>query len=643
MCGICGIIEFNGTSYHVPSIKRMVKSMHNRGPDDEGYLLCNASCVPLYKSKENHEIKNSELAFIPKDDIDKASDTRSSISYGFKRLSIIDLSYNAHQPMCDESKKYWIVFNGEVYNYKEIRKELIVLGHKFFSDSDTEVVLKSYIQWEEKALQKFNGMFAFSILNTVKDEVFIARDRMGIKPLYYFQNKERFVFGSTIKSIIDSKLYSPIVNWEGLWQNYTFSIAQRPMTCFKDIYALEPAHYLKINRRSKQITKVRYWDIPIGTQDFSLTEKQHTNLLEETLYTSIKYRLNADVDVGTFMSGGIDSSLISAMASKMKPDIKAFTMGFNKQFTDYNEVEEAQETAKLNSMNQIIHIATSDDFIYDIKNIISNYEEPYHHLPANYVISKVARSNNVKVILNGLGGDELFAGYHFYSKTKWWHLLKLFNPIIRNLPDKIFNRLDVAKKFASYKTISEFYTHFNTTFNDADNLNLFKDSKFNSSDLIGDLYSSKKNFTDDIEALSFYNLKSYISNHQTRTIDQFTMNFSIEGRFPFLDHHLIELAFRIPSKYKIKNGTHKYILRNIAKNYIADSALKMKKKGFSLPLEYWYARELKDFISDILYALKKRSIFNNGEIDRIVKSNNPSKIWQLVTTEIWMQTYFDKK
>ena len=643
MCGICGILEFNEAAYHVPSIKRMAKSMLNRGPDDEGYVLFNTkrNSTPFYGENSVHyNVGMQGLPFTPNKHIDTVQNMASSIALGFKRLSIIDLSYKAHQPMCDETKQFWIVFNGELYNYQEIKEELTVLGYHFFSNSDTEVVLKSYIQWGDKALQKFNGMFAFSIIDSQNNEAFLARDRMGIKPLYYYKNDQRFVFGSTIKSIIDSKLYTPAINYKGLWQNFTFSIAQRPNTCFSNIYALEPANYMKINLNSGLISKSSYWSIPTGTQDFSLSESKAQILLEEALFTSIKYRLRADVEVGTFMSGGIDSSLISVMASKIHPTIKAFTLGFDKQFTEYNEVLEAKETTKLNSINHIVHIASANDFIDDIRNVIINYEEPYHHLPANYVISKVVKKHNVKVILNGLGGDELFAGYHFYTKTKWWRFLRSVYPLVKNIPN-IHQRLEIAKKIASYNNIPKFYTHFNTTFNDHENSLLFKDITFNSLNTIENLYNTNTNFTDDIEALSYYNLKSYISNHQTRTIDQFTMLFSIEGRFPFLDHNVIELAFKIPSKFKIKDGIQKYILRNIAKNYVAPRALKMKKKGFSLPLNYWYKHELNDFIRDTINSLKNRNFFNNKEINQIIKNNNVSKIWQLVTTEIWLQEFFN--
>lgn len=640
MCGIAGIIEFNTATNLVPAITNMTKSIQNRGPDDEGFLLFDNIATPYYGNQSDKNIISSQLAYHPKENIGNANNIKSKVALGFKRLSIIDLSKNGHQPMCDDSQQFWIVFNGEIYNYKDIRNELLALNHNFKSDTDTEVVLKAYIQWGEKALQKFNGMFAFAVFDVRKNEFFFARDRIGIKPLYYIKNKDRVIFGSTIKSIIDSNLYKPEINWEGLHQNFTFSIAQRPNTCFTNIVALQPAHFLKLNITTGKIVNAKYWSIPTNTQDFTLSEKKAADLLEEALYKSIKYRLNADVEVGTFMSGGIDSTTVSAIASKIQPNIKAFTLGFNADFSEYDEVSQAKKTAQLNKINHIIYNANPNIIIDNIDTIVTGYEEPYHHLPANYAISKAVAENGVKVVLNGLGGDELFAGYHFYNKLKKWHSLKQYKFLLNPLPKHLNSRLDVAKKLASYSNLAQYYTHFRSTFNDDDNQRLFKNSHFSTINTLENLYPNDFEFTDDIEALSYYDLKSYISNHQTRTVDQFTMCFSIEGRFPFLDHQLIELAFKIPSKYKIKDGIQKYILKEVAKKHIAPSCFTMQKKGFGLPLEYWYNNELKQFINDNINTLKARHLFNNIEIDAIIKTNNVRKIWQLVMTEQWLQKFF---
>ncbi|AOW21777.1 asparagine synthase (glutamine-hydrolyzing) [Urechidicola croceus] len=633
MCGIAGIININTTSPISSHLVSMTKSMINRGPDDEGYLLFNDTSIPY--SGDDTLYKNC-------DHINSTFSKSSKLGFGFRQLKIIDLSNNSHQPMCDLDRKYWIVFNGEIYNFKEIRSELQSLGYTFFSDSDTEVVLNAYKKWGDKCLDKFNGMFAFAIFDKVKNEVFFARDRVGIKPLYYHINQDQILFGSTIKSIIDSKLYTPKINWKGLWQNFRFSIAQRPETCLENIVALEPAHYLKFNFDSKTFIKKQYWEIPINTQNFSLTEKQSVNLIEESLYNSIKYRLNADVEVGSFMSGGIDSTTISVIASKLNPNIKTMTLGFN-DFEDYNEVEQAIETAKLHNLNHKITYIHPTEIIQNINETTVAYEEPYHHLSANFILARIAKENNIKVVLNGLGGDELFGGYDVYKKLNLWENLKKNKKLIKSIP-KIHPKINKAHQLSNYKTIDEYYSHYYTTYKDSSLKKLFTDHNYSTKNLISNNFNPKNlQFTDNFEAISFYNLKSYIGSHQMRTLDQFTMNFSIEGRLPLLDHKFIETAFKIPTKYKLKNNSQKYIFKEVAKKYISPSCLSMSKKGLRLPLEHWIKSDLYDLVYDNINQLKNRNIFNNSEVDKIVKGKDEMKIWQLVSTELWLNNYIKQK
>lgn len=629
MCGISGIINKKCPRQLSSSLKLMTESMANRGPDDEGYMLYMENPIPFFG---NDTISKNYKH------IDTTSKFPFKLGFGFRQLKIIDLSYKNHQPMSDLSQNYWIILNGEIYNYKEIKSELISLGYIFFSNSDTEVALNAYKEWNTKALNKFNGMFALSIFDKVKNEVFIARDRLGIKPLYLYENNEQFIFASTIKAIIDSKLYKPEINWEGLSQNFRFSIAQRPNTSFKDITALEPAHYLKIDLNKNKREKKQYWEIPVNNQDLSLTEKQSINLINESLFKAIKYRLNADVEVGTFMSGGIDSTTLSVIASKINPNIKVLTLGF-KEFNKLDETREAKDTAVLNNLNHIIAHTNPNEIIDNIVNITTAYEEPYHHLSANFVLANMAKKNNLKVVLNGLGGDELFGGYDVFYKLQFWNILKRSKKIINLFPN-IHPKIKKAKTISSYTNLGELYSHYFTNYNDNEIEKLFNSKNFTTKNTISNLYNiNHLNFTDNFEGISFYNLKSYISNHQARAVDHSTMTFSIEGRFPLLDHNFIETAFKIPTKYKLKNNTQKYILKQLAKKYIAPSCFSMKKTGLGLPLEYWIKNEFKGLIHDSIITLKNRNIFNNNQIDLILKSNNERKIWQLVSTELWINEF----
>ena len=631
MCGIAGIINLHQKKENALSLEQMTKSLKHRGPDDEGYMLFTNKSELFFGDDSRVKTPNH---------IKTANNTSFRVGFGFRQLKIIDLSEKSHQPLTDVSNNFWIIFNGELYNYKEIRHELEGLGHQFLSDSDTEVILNAYKEWGKNALDKFNGMFAFAILDTIKNTVFIARDRIGIKPLYFYKNETNFIFGSSVQSIINSKLYQPEINWESLWQNFRFTTAQRPNTVFQDILALEPAHHLTINLNNNSFKKERYWEIPTQTQDFSLTEKQSKNLIEENLYKAVNYRLISDVNVGSYMSGGIDSSLISVIASKSKPDVKILTLGFE-NLKGFDEVEYAKETAKLHQLNHIIEHANAKEAYKDIEQAVIAYEEPYHVIAVNLMLAKMAKKNKTTVVLSGLGGDELFGGYDVYKKIALWEKLSKNKKLVSILPN-VHQKIIKGKKIADCNTLGEYYSHYYTNFYDNEIENLFLDKKYNTNSTLENLYASNKNFTDTFEAMSFYNLTSYIGNHQMRALDATTMAHSIEGRFPLLDHNFIEASFKIPTKYKIKDNTQKYLLKEIAKKHLSKKVMEMPKKGLSTPLKSWIETDLKEFVFDTLNQLKNRNIFNNKAIKDIVKSNNETKIWQLVSTEIWLQNFIDK-
>lgn len=631
MCGIAGIINLHQKKENALSLEQMTKSLKHRGPDDEGYMLFTDRSELFFGDDSRVKKPNH---------IKTANNTSFRVGFGFRQLKIIDLSEKSHQPLTDVSNNFWIIFNGELYNYKEIRHELEGLGHQFLSDSDTEVILNAYKEWGKNALDKFNGMFAFAILDTIKNTVFIARDRIGIKPLYFYKNETNFIFGSSVQSIIKSKLYQPEINWESLWQNFRFTTAQRPNTVFQDILALEPAHHFTINLNNNSFKKERYWEIPTQTQDFSLTEKQSKNLIEENLYKAVNYRLISDVNVGSYMSGGIDSSLISVIASKSKPDVKILTLGFE-NLKGFDEVEYAKETAKLHQLNHIIEHANAKEAYKDIEQAVIAYEEPYHVIAVNLMLAKMAKKNKTTVVLSGLGGDELFGGYDVYKKIPLWEKLSKNKKLVSILPN-VHQKIIKGKKIADCNTLGEYYSHYYTNFYDNEIENLFLDKKYNTNSTLENLYASNKNFTDTFEAMSFYNLTSYIGNHQMRALDATTMAHSIEGRFPLLDHNFIEASFKIPTKYKIKNNTQKYLLKEIAKKHLSKKVMEMPKKGLSTPLKSWIETDLKEFVFDTLNQLKNRNIFNNQVIKDIVKSNNETKIWQLVSTEIWLQNFIDK-
>ncbi len=632
MCGIAGIVNLNGEQRISASIHQMTQTMHNRGPDDEGYVLFqNKKSIPFFG--DDSRIKTGEH-------IHTSYASNFSIGFGFRHLKIVDTSDDNKQPLTDETKNFWIVFNGEIYNYKEIRQELKKLGYHFFSDTDTdtEVVLKSYIHWGNDALKKFNGMFSFVIYNSIKNTIFCARDRMGIKPFFYTTTDNQFIFGSTIKTILASNCVTPKVSINGLMDNFKYGTTQYPNTCFASIYSLKPAHYLTIDLNTNKSSEIRYWEIPTNTQNHKLSFNDAYEQLKLALSKAIEYRIQSKTNIGLFLSGGIDSSLTAAMASQTHKNLHAFTLGFNK-FNTLDEVSQASLIAQQYDLNHYIQDADANDYLKNIHTTTNAYEEPYHSISANYQLAQMAKEKEVRVILNGLGGDELFGGYTCFQKIKQWQTIKFLNPFLSKIPD-LHPNIKKAKKFASYSNTCDFYAHFYTIFSDTEIQELFQTTTKVPNTLTQ--YIKNHRFADEFEALSFLNLSSYISNHQTRAIDKTTMDNSLEGRLPFLDHNFIETAFSIPTQYKYKNGIQKFILKEIGKEFLPKEILTMPKKGLSIPLKQWINHELFEFTNDTLQQLKKRHLFSNKMINAIVDGKNETKIWQLVSTELWLQNFIDR-
>jgi len=641
MCGIAGVINFNTSKNYKENIVAMANAMDSRGPDDEGYLFYAQNNIAIFGGNSTGSLATNYSNYFPHQHI-TTYNKPAQIAFAHKRLSIIDLSKDGHQPMASSCGNFWITFNGEIYNFKEIRTVLSKKNYHFTTQTDTEVLIAAYQEWGEDCVQHFNGMFAFAILDVVKNQVFIARDRLGIKPFYYYENRGEFVFASSIKAIQDSGLYKTEINYEGLWQNFTYNIAQRPNTCFQNIVALEPGHFLTINLKEKTILNKEYWQIPCGQQDENMTLSQAKNLLEEELHQSIQYRLIADVELGTFMSGGIDSSIISSIAAQINPKVKAYTLApiGNKEIDESNE---AAIIAQKNNINHFVIHTDVESILNNMPEVVLGYEEPYHHLPVNYLIAKHVAQDGIKVALSGLGADELFAGYHFYSRVEEWLKLQKAQSLTSFIPKGLSAKSDKLKAIAKVQTISQFYTLHNSFFSEAELNEIFKNN-YHQDDLLKELYQTKGlNFTDNIEALSFFNLKSYIGNHQLRTLDQFTMQNSLEGRFPFLDHNVVELAFKIPTHLKLRNKEGKFLLKEIAQKYIPQDILKMPKKGFTLPLDTWVKGKLKDTVSENISKLEQRQIFNAAGLKSIQKKGKAIQLWQLNMTELWLQMFIDNK
>ena len=647
MCGIAGILQLSQSpERQLPHLLAMTRAMRHRGPDDEGYVA--ADLQGHIRHYIGHDTPSGVRSrFGDSTYISAAMDQATVFAMGHRRLSILDVSPAGHQPMCDPSGRYWIVFNGEIYNFKLLREELERLGFQFITSSDTEVVLAAYVCWREGCLNRFNGDFSLAIWDNEQRALFCARDRVGIKPFYYSLNKGRFLFASDIKTLIASGLYRPEPDSQGLYLAMAFGMAPRPITAFKGIQSLEQAHWMRIHADGR-LEKERYWHIPVGTQDRFMTEGDAISQLEEQLQRAVARRLVADVPVGTFMSGGVDSTTVSAIAARQRPGIKAFTLGYQNDAPEMDEVPHAEATGRMHPMQHVVERVDPDQSLRDLPAWIRGYEEPFQSLAANHVISKLAAENQVKVVLNGLGGDELFAGYGYYRFSRMPQL-KWLHPLLGNADWMPNRRLRTAFSVLGAKTPDRLHTLLFRQWTDRELRSLLSPAlhtPMETPDLLHHLYAEGVDFGDTMEALSYMDMMNYIGNHHVHRIDQFTMAHSIEGRFPFLDHELIELAYRIPSQLKIHHNVQKYVVRRVAEPHIARECLSMKKKGFGLPMRQWMLGPLKPLVNTSLERLRERPEVQGDTINRYHDayqqgSFSPDRIWHLVALELWFEQFID--
>ena len=629
MCGICG---FNWED--TPLLNGILKEIEHRGIDGCGKF------------------------------------TNKEISLGHRRLSIIDLSKAGKQPMSNENQDIWIVFNGEIYNFKELREELEQKGHKFKSNTDTEVIIHLYEQEGFNCLNKMNGMFAFCIYDSKKNILFLARDRVGIKPVYYYnnsvENRGEFMFCSEIKGILKNKEIERRVNLDAVSSFLSFRANTNEETCFKSIYKLMPGHYLTYNLKQKQICEIKkYWDISFKTEDRS--EKYFTQGLKRLLFDSVKRQIISDVPFGAYLSGGVDSGTIVSIMSKLheKP-IETFSVGFE------NESDEINESKFLaNSLNTHHHeLIIKDDSVKYLPKIVHHLDEPMSDptcIPI-YLLSKYTK-RYCTVVLTGEGSDELFAGYPQYK------FMKLHKHFIRPLP-QVFRKPIVAlaekspKKLLNkgFKFASELGEKGMERFSNFVNTNNFSKQYLNQVAIFNEeekkelLFNYSENFYNQY---SPYFLTSSIVNNCTNLdfkgnmaddllmkMDKNTMAFSVEARVPFLDHRIIQFASKIPDNLKLRGFTgDKFILREAMKGFIPEQTRKRKKKHFFVPINYWFKNELLQLKEDLLSKqyLDKQGIFKYSYIDKIHKNFKSSnlfysrQLWSLISFQIWHKLYIENE
>ena len=643
MCGISGVFclgNTNVTALNV-SLERMSRQLRLRGPDDEGFYLGGA-----YEQNFSGNSTHPKLA-----------STRTHISQAnrpveiglvHRRLSIIDLSFESHQPMLSSNDRFVISFNGEIYNYRALASFLRKNGVNLRTNGDTEVLLELYVLLGSAALDMLNGDFAFAIWDKQEKSLFCARDRVGIKPFYYVKENERFLFASDIKTLIASGLYRPKVNAEGLMLAFAFGMSPRPITAFDSVKALEPGTWMKVFSTG-EIKVNRYWNIPVGTQNNGMSESGALELIESELSKAVKLRIHADVPVGVFMSGGIDSTLVAALAASHKAPVEAFTLGFSKGSCIEDEVEEASVIGGYIGIPHYVKRVDPREYLDEIGRINFGYEEPFYSVSPNYMVSKFVADKGVKVALNGLGGDELFAGYDYYKWCKIWERFKSARGIVKLgclVPNKRVKRIC---GYLASDSATLLHSSLFLKLTKLDLLNLFQSEgtmRMDPVSFVDELYANNISCSSAAEGLSYMDLRNYIGNHHVERADQFTMMNSIEGRFPFLDHNLIEAAYSIPAHLKLKGNERKYLLRKLSRRFLPPESLDMPKKGFSLPLSSWMNNELGDYVRENIEELAQRGVFSPSVVNSWYEEYKQNKrpytdVWQLVSTNVWLKEFFD--
>jgi len=618
MCGIAGFCDFSKKSDKKELIV-MTDILHHRGPDDSGYSF--------YNRKD------------------------FNIGLGHRRLSVLDLSIQGHQPML--FKDYEIVYNGEIYNFQEIRVKLERYNYIFQSDSDTEVILKAYHRWGIDAINRFNGMFAIAIYNKKDNKLILVRDRVGKKPLYYSFQDSTFLFASELKSIISYPSFKKKINKDALNLFLAHGYIVAPHTIFQECYKLEAGEYLELNLYDRNIEIDRYWSIEnsfISREIIDEDEESIINRLDTLLTKSVEYRMISDVPIGSFLSGGYDSSLISSIMQKIssKP-IDTFTIGFNDSY--HNEANHAKKVAKhlgTNHHELYLPIKDGEPLIFEIPKY---YDEPFadsSQIPT-MIVSKLAKEH-VTVALSGDGGDELFCGYSRYDTIlkyqRYKYLSKIYCEANRVFHlNKILSRDNKLLKLA-YLNSDNRAINFNYLYSNIYLDGLVKDSSYNIDNRYFDILDMSNNIQ---EKYMLQDMKTYLTDDILVKVDRASMAYSLESRTPILDFNIIEFSMNLPHSLKYKNGDKKYILKALTHKYIPKNIMERPKKGFGVPIYEWLHTDLYYLIDKYLNYnyINRQNIFNYQKIKQLLDAfDNGNKyvekyIWYLIVFQLWYEAYIN--
>lgn len=606
MCGFVGFCDDSKNKKKI--IRDMADIIKHRGPDSDGYYVDN------------------------------------NIALGFRRLSIIDLDKGS-QPIFNEDKDKVIVFNGEIYNYKEIREELKSKGHKFSTNTDTEVILHGYEEYKEDILNKLRGMFAFVIYDIKEKSLFGARDFYGIKPFYYYYDNENFLFGSEIKSFLGNPNFKKELNKDMLSQYLTFQCSIGEDTFFKNTYKLLPGHYFIYKDKELEIKK--YYEVKLEPNDDKSLEEWVSGI-REVIDNSVLAHKVSDVEVGSFLSSGVDSSLIAKLSSVDK----TFTVGYDNK--KYSEIDYAKEFSDKINVSNVSKKISKEEYFKEFSNVQYYMDEPLADASAVmlYFLSKTA-SKHVKVCLSGEGADEIFGGYNIYHEpysVSWYNKIPYFiRKCIGILVYPFRNYTGFNFLYRRSKKIEDRYIGNAFIFepNDAKKIVNFNYGNKTYKDYTKPYYD-KVSDLDVVTKMQYIDFNFWLIYDILLKADKMSMANSLEVRVPYLDREVIEYASKLPSKYKIVGNETKYAFRKVAKEELADKVADKKKLGFPVPIREWLKeddvyQEVKNMFLESGYFFKPKKIIKLLDDHKAGKRDNSRKIWTIYTFLVWYQEYFIKR
>lgn len=622
MCGIAGFCDFTKKS-DKQTLLKMTDVLYQRGPNDSGYSF--------------YEAENT------------------TIGLGHRRLSILDLSKHGHQPMSYQNLE--IVYNGEVYNFKEIRKELEKDSYTFESESDTEVILKAYHRWGIKAVDKFNGMFAIVLYDKKNKKLICIRDRAGVKPFYYYKKDDVLMFSSELKSFHEYKKFKKEIDLDSVATFLQLGYIPEPRSIFKKTYKLKAGHYLELDLKTQKLSEHKYWDVIdfYNMPKIDVSENEAILETEKIMKSAFEYRMVSDVPVGVFLSGGYDSSVVTALLQHERKDkLKTFTIGFYED--EYNEAPHAKKVAEYLGTDHTEYYCSQKEAIDIFPQLCEIYDEPFGDASAipTTLVSKITKEK-VSVSLSADGGDEIFGGYSKYmidlhKQSKIISNLKLFgNKNINSLASFLQRKGVVKDKFFESKISKLLYEdsvelqkivpYHNAPFSSEKLIKNYKYKRIISN--FDEIYKlSNSDHYDKMFAIDF---KTYMVDDVLHKVDRATMSVSLEGREPFMDNRIIEFISTLPSDMKIKNGDKKWLLKQITHKYLPKEIMDRPKMGFGIPIDKWLKNELKEYVEEFL-SHKYDDIFEAKELENIKKlffmgRINYQLVWNILVFQMWYKKW----